>query len=305
MTLLKFPNKECENIHGYIDAYLSNELLVETTHEVLKHLEHCSNCGQSLDSRQRVKDSLRRAVKLQLAPPGLETKIRARLREQSTASRFSWLSTPWAAAALCAALLIVGGITAIQVRNQSAAAKLLALGAADHIGCAIANHQSPTPPDFAAVIDPQRMGPSYGRLAPAISSKLAEFKFVDGHRCKVGGRIYPHLILERNGTLLSVSLLEKQPGETFPRGILNGAKKLDGIGIYQGRQESYSVAGFETAKHMIFVSSAFGDEENLALARKIAAPTVDILKPLEARLTTPLQFLTLLLPPHSDFRNIQ
>lgn len=305
MTILKFPNKECETTHGYIDAYLSNELLVETTHEVLKHLENCSNCKQALDSRQRVKDSLRRAVKLQLAPPGLETKLCARLRQQPTGSRFAWLSTSWVAAATCAALFMVSGITAIHVRNQSAASKLLALGATDHISCAIANHQSPTPPDFAAVSDPKRMGPNYGRLAPAIASQLGEFKFVDGHRCKVGGRIYPHLILERNGTLLSVSLLEKQPGENFPSGILNGAKKLDRIGIYQGRQESYSVAGFETAKHLIFVSSAFGDEENLALAGKIAAPTVDILKPLEARLTTPLQFLTLLLRPHSDFRNIQ
>ena len=305
MTVLRFPNKECEKLHGYIDAYLSNELLVETTHEVLKHLEHCPNCKEALDSRQRVKDSLRHAVKLQQAPPGFETKLRARLREQPTGSRFAWLSTPWVAAATCAALLIVGGITAIHVRNQSAASKLLALGVSDHIGCAIANHQSATPPDFAAVIDPKRMGPSYGRLAPAIASQLGEFKFVDGHRCKVGGRIYPHLILERNGTLLSVSLLEKQPGEAFPSGMFNGAKKLDGLSIYQGRQESYSVAGFETSKHMIFVSSAFGDEENLDLARKIAVPTADILKPMEARLITPLQFLTLLMPQRPDFRNIQ
>ena len=304
MTVLRFQNKECEKLHGYIDAYLSNELLVETTHEVLKHIEHCANCKEALDSRQRVKASLRHAVRARQVPPGLETKLRARLREKSAASRLGWLSAPWIVAATCAALLIASGV-AIQQRNQSASAKLLALGANDHIGCAIGNHHSPTPPDFAEVSGPERMGPSYGPLAPAIASQLGEFKFVDGHRCKVGGRTYPHLILERNGTLLSVSLLEKQPGENFPSGMLNGATKLNGMGIYQGRQESYSVAGFETAKHLIFVSSAFGDEENLALAGKIAAPTVDILKPLEARLTTPLQFLTLLLRPHSDFRNIQ
>ena len=304
MTVLRFQNKECETIHGYLDAYLSNELLVETTHEVLKHMEHCTNCEQALGNRQRVKDSLRSAMQAQQAPPGLETKLRARLREQPTASRFGWLTSPWAIAA-CAVFLIGGGMAFIQLRNQSATAKLLALGASDHINCAIGNHYSPTPPDFAAVSAPMRMGPSYGRLAPAIASQLGEFKFVDGHRCEVGGRIYPHLILERNGTLLSVSLLEKQRGETFPNGILNGAEKLDGMGIYQSRQDGYAVAGFETSKHLIFVSSGFGDVENLALARKIAPATADILRPLEAKLRRELQYLTLLMAPRFDFISIQ
>ena len=305
MTVLRFQNKECETINGYLDAYLSNELLVETTHEVLKHMENCTNCKQALDTRQRVKDSLRQAMQAQQAPPGLETKVRARLREQATALRFGWLTAPWAIASACAVFLIAGGMAAIQQRNQSATAKLLVLGASDHIGCAIGNHYSPMPPDFAAVSAPQRMGSSYGRLAPAITSQLGEFKFVDGHRCEVGGRTYPHLILERNGTLLSVSLLEKQRGETFPNGILSGAEKLDGMGIYQSRQDGYAVAGFETSKHLIFVSSGFGDVENLALARKIAPATADILRPLEAKLRRELQYLTLLMAPRFDFISIQ
>ena len=295
MTLLRFQDKDCEKFHGYLDAYLSNELLVETTHEVLKHLEHCPNCKQGLASRQQVKVTLRRAMHARQAPLGLETKLRARLREQP-ASRVSWLAAPWIVAAACVALIMAGGVF-VQQRNQSAAAKLLALGATDHIECAIGNQHPLTAPDFAEISDAARMGPRYGRLAPAITAQLSDFRFVDGHRCIVHGRIYPHIILERNGTLLSVSLLEKQAGETFPSGMWNGASKKDGVGFYQGHQENYSVAGFETGKHLIFVSSALGDAENLELAVKIAPSATGILRPLEARWKpNSVQMLVALLP---------
>ena len=39
MNVLNFDSKQCERVRRQLDAYVSNELLVETTSEVLKHLE--------------------------------------------------------------------------------------------------------------------------------------------------------------------------------------------------------------------------------------------------------------------------
>jgi hypothetical protein len=38
MNVINFNDKACERIQRYFDSYLDNELLVETNHEVLRHL---------------------------------------------------------------------------------------------------------------------------------------------------------------------------------------------------------------------------------------------------------------------------
>ena len=39
MNRIQFGEGACEKIRQYLDSYVSNELLVETNHEVLRHLE--------------------------------------------------------------------------------------------------------------------------------------------------------------------------------------------------------------------------------------------------------------------------
>ena len=41
MNVINFNEKTCEKIRRYFDSYLDNELLVETNHEVLRHLSVC------------------------------------------------------------------------------------------------------------------------------------------------------------------------------------------------------------------------------------------------------------------------
>lgn len=53
----------CRDFREIADSYLSDELLVETNHEVIRHLEHCANCRQELAARRNLREHLRCAVK--------------------------------------------------------------------------------------------------------------------------------------------------------------------------------------------------------------------------------------------------
>ncbi len=285
MNVIRFPNKQCEKVHGYLDSYLSNELLVETTHEVVNHLKGCQDCKSTLESRQRVRDGLRRVVMAESAPPGLETRIRAELRKQASSGKErSWF--PYWLVAVAAGLALVATGTVIHRQKQTVALQVLALGLEDHVVCAMGGHYPPTPPDMAKISSD--MGSQYARLVPGVMHQLSEFQFVEGHRCEIGGRQYPHVILRQGETLVSLSLLEKNPAESFPKGILNGSDAIGGLNLFRDGKEGYSVAGFETTKHFVYVSSKFDSDKNFALALRIAPIAAEVLRPIEANLRKPV-----------------
>ena len=43
MNVINFEDGHCKRIRSYLDSYLNNELMVETNHEVLTHLEKCDH----------------------------------------------------------------------------------------------------------------------------------------------------------------------------------------------------------------------------------------------------------------------
>ncbi|MEP6923426.1 MAG: hypothetical protein ABI954_03090 [Pyrinomonadaceae bacterium] len=75
----------CQELREIMDSYLSDELLVETNHEVLRHLEDCAVCRGELAARRNLRTRLLSAVKN--APDSqisqtFETKLRTKLRSQ-------------------------------------------------------------------------------------------------------------------------------------------------------------------------------------------------------------------------------
>jgi len=83
----------CRDFREIADSYLSNELLVETNHEVLRHLENCAECRRELSARRNLREKLREAVKS--APQSqlntaFASKLTADLREKSLAKQSRW-----------------------------------------------------------------------------------------------------------------------------------------------------------------------------------------------------------------------
>ena len=52
---------ECRDVRELADSFLGEELLTETNHEILRHLETCPVCSADLDARRALRDGVRRA----------------------------------------------------------------------------------------------------------------------------------------------------------------------------------------------------------------------------------------------------
>ena len=113
----------CQQFREMLDSYLSDELLVETNHEVLHHLETCALCRHALAARRDLRAQLRAAIRNtpeMRITPAFAARLQADLRE--TALHPKWWQTPGSnnaffivrmllAASLC--VLVIAGFAGI------------------------------------------------------------------------------------------------------------------------------------------------------------------------------------------------
>src|SRR5882672_3714769 len=102
MKVVPLRSKICAKTREHLDAYISNELLIETNQDVLKHLESCTTCSELLRTRLRLKDQLKQTVNSGPVPSGLRDRIRTAIRDEASIrpSRTVWPLWPLAAAAV-------------------------------------------------------------------------------------------------------------------------------------------------------------------------------------------------------------
>ncbi len=271
MTVINFDSRQCERVRRQLDAYLSNELSVETSGEVARHLEGCPACSAELESRMKVRRALRNAVEKQSVPERLGAEVSARLRK--TQPGFSWpVPATWGLALASVALIVIVGATARQVRRlrsgREMVARVLSLGVSDHDHCAIRGHNYP---DVAHTPDElrEKLGPQNAGLVPVVEAKLPGFQLLEAHICSVPGspRKYVHFIARGKGTILSV-ILTRREGEILP-GYM-AVRAPGGVDLFEGQQRGYSVAGFEANDYFGFVVSDLGKAEVAGVASSLA-----------------------------------
>ncbi|HXJ96238.1 MAG TPA: zf-HC2 domain-containing protein [Terriglobia bacterium] len=278
MKVLNFDAKPCERVREQLDAYLSSELMVETTATVLKHLEGCPDCSRELESRQRLRDALRRAVDQELPPEHLGETIHRRL--QQTRPRFTWPfrgsspSRSWMLALAGLAAVVLVGVTfqhgvALR-RGRQLVASVLTLGVSDHLNCAIRGHHYPDVARPASELRAQ-LGPEYAPLLPVVEQKLPGFEVLEAHICTVPGspRKYVHFIARGRGTILSV-ILTRREGEALPSDVRLVAETTGGVSLYENHLGGMDVAGFETNDYFGFVVSDLGQDSVVQLAAVLA-----------------------------------
>src|SRR5690242_1148307 len=156
MNSMSHRNSACEKIRDYLDSYISNELLVETNHEVLRHLESCPSCSAEVEARSRLRARLKAAVEAQNVPADLRVTVRQMIHRKQ--SRFlpaaAW--SIWAVAAAAVVLSVgiwvtrspkgmpesldvadrAGQDVFIQKVSQTLST-VLRVGLGDHIHCAV------------------------------------------------------------------------------------------------------------------------------------------------------------------------
>ncbi len=284
MKLVQFGDNPCARIRRYMDSYINNELLVETNHEVLGHLEVCPTCAAEVGSRTRIKARLKSAVQNQSVPEDLQARVRAALREDSRSS-FAW--TRWASAA-AAVLVVAAGLwfelprwtrhalpdladrrgqdVFIQKVSASLSA-VLKVGLGDHIHCSIFRKYPKNPPSVEEMAE--KLGPAYQELVPLVKARVPqEYRIILAHQCGYEGRRFVHLTLTNGSSLLSLVITRKQPGESMQ--ALTVSDHASGVAVYQAAAQNYDVAGFETDQFLAYVVSDLGARQNLQIAYALA-----------------------------------
>jgi hypothetical protein len=287
MNKLNFEPNDCSKVRDLMDAYLSDELLVETNQQILSHIDKCESCASVMENRKRARHLLRRAVDNQAVPTGLEQKIKLNLRKQNPARM---TVSNWRALAIAASMTValLGGwavyhlidhpdpVSAFNVINvvSEQGLALLQIGAQDHIKCAIDHHMKER--KFTAEMMTEQLGPEYAGLVNVIQQKMpTRYSLAIGHRCTVNGREYVHFILREGDHTISVILTKKQ-GESFastPEKVEKPSKE----NIYESRVRGYDVASFEAPNYLGFVVSDTGETETVQLAADLAATVKDFL----------------------------
>src|SRR5262245_1191274 len=208
----------CRDVREIADSFLCEQLLTETNHEILRHLDTCPMCRTEIDARRRLRGALRdafnRAPELQPSAE-FQDRMRDQLRDVSRQRARSWsFSYRWLA--LAAAIVLAVGVAGIVLMKRSVApTEALARDAVgDHQNCAL-NYRlvkRPVPLEQAA----QQFDSAYRLLLSAppddISTPDGVARVTERHSCAYGGRRFGHVILEYRGRVVSLLLTANDGG---------------------------------------------------------------------------------------------
>jgi anti-sigma factor RsiW len=197
---------QCREVRELADSFVTQQLLVETNHEVVRHLETCPACRAEIadlrEMRERIRGAMMRAEALQ---PRREfaAELTARLRPgPHVISRRSLLQSWWSIAA-GAVLAAGGGVALRNATSRSRLASVARMAEGDHQNCAVRFRLGERP------VSLEHAGRQYG--APYAALATFEVPAADGslevlerHACVYQGRRFGHMVLRYQGALVSL-----------------------------------------------------------------------------------------------------
>jgi len=259
---------QCRDVREMAESFVSEELLVETNHEVVRHLEECPECRNEIatvrELRARTRKAFMDAGELRMAG-GFSSDVSEHLR--TAALRQPWLQhlgARWMAAA--------GTVSAAAVLLLLANATLTALtrgAVGDHRNCAV-RFQLPEKP--IALADAARFDGAYRllQLSPPdeVDTPAGPVRVVERHSCVFDGRRFAHIVLQFQGRLVSL-LVTADDG--WASTIVSRTGLPSHLPWLQ-RADGYGIASFGAPGHVIFVVS---DLEGRQLS-EVAAPLADL-----------------------------
>lgn len=259
---------ECRDVRRLADSFLSEQLLVETTHDIVQHLERCPACRADFEAQRRLRavtrSAFERAPELRMRPEFLET-LRARLHAEAAASQPTKAWRGWLAIAATVALIAgIGGVQQWSAIQRLSALAHFAVG--DHQNCALKFRLSEHP------ITLEEAGRRYGgafraleSVEPSTTPLLAgPLRVLERHACVFEGRRFAHIVLEYKETAVSVLVADDDTvGPDWWRGA--AARELPPA-------EGFQVTSFRSPQHVVFVVSSLAEADVQEVARAIAGP---------------------------------
>ena len=271
---------KCLDFRELIDSYLCDELLTETNHEVLRHLEECANCRGVIENRRILRSKIKSAVvnssQFQMRDEFYNS-LCVRLKQESiavkTEKKSLWTGNNyWMAFAASLIFAVSLGFWFFQPQpensfptdvahiNQEAQKISLAnYAVGDHQNCAIAYNlvEEPVQIDLASA---QYTDLRQGVLNPLQNSDR-KYELLESHTCKYNGHKFTHIVFRHQGKIVSVLITDLQ---NYP------ALKNDEI--TEIFSDGYQIARFDVKNKAAFVVSDLSEQENTATARILENP---------------------------------
>ena len=257
---------ECREVRELLDAYLGDQLLVETTNDVVRHLEVCSACRAQLEQRRVLRSRLQSAFgnAATLAPtPEFLNRLQTQLRHEppSQIARRHFLRS-WAAAAAAIATAVFGGLFARNTVHRSRLSALARSAAGDHQNCALKFNLSERPISLEEA--GRRFDPTFASFvtltAPTeLSGGPAEI--LDRHSCVYEGRRFAHVVFRYDGHV--VSLL-----------VTGGTESIGSSPEMLPTDGALQVASFSAGRHLAFVVSDLPVPRTSAFALALVEPVI-------------------------------
>ncbi|MEZ5428710.1 MAG: zf-HC2 domain-containing protein [Pyrinomonadaceae bacterium] len=275
---------KCQDFRELIDSYLSDELLTETNHEVLRHLEQCAGCREVTRDRRIFRERLRSAVQncqdfqicekfnANLYESLKQTALPPRsIKKSFWGGRFSLA----AATAAAAGLLVIAAVGVlflgysgsdfdpkVEVSDEMQDPQMIyfqALALGDHRKCAL-EHRIGQRPEDIDLSEPQYAGLKEGVQIP-LKNKFGRCELIDAHICRYQGHDFTHLVFKPEGRTMSVLILELSEGE-----------QLKESGIAKLSTGDFQIARFDVEHKAVFVVSDLPEQENFSAAETVETP---------------------------------
>jgi hypothetical protein len=268
---------ECKEFAENIEAYLSDELLVETNTQVLQHLEDCRHCREDIaarrELRQRMRSSVKSSEEFQIDPI-FANRLTADLKEAalSESTRRQFVLVPKILIPFFVGVLILAGI-GIGLLNPSLehARNLLSHepiidGVTEVLAAAVGHHRS-CAVEKLKIWEQSQPGPDketeYAEavIIPLQENFSREVELLHTDDCLFEGTPFVHIILKDGTTVISVFYAKPgfNPGDTA-----NAASS-----ILTEKQSGFQIAAFRRNMETVLVVSDLSETENLTIARTL------------------------------------
>ena len=277
MTRTRFGEQACQKVLAKLDSYIDNELLTESSLELMEHFQRCTACTRESQERRNMRARLQTAVREVRVPPGLEDRVRDRLRQtpEPRPKRFHLMAIA-ATLAVCFGWWVdyqLGTLRPTTASQESYVAEIsgqvasiVRVGLGDHLHCALIRQRGRRLEDGV-----DQLPVEFKELIPIVHQHLpADLSLVLAHECRYHGRNFVHLTFQNGRTLLSLVIAKKQGGESLVGTNLPRALSQTKIPMYTAGARGFQVAAFESRGFLVYTVSDLSQTGNLGVLAALA-----------------------------------
>lgn len=263
---------ECREARQLAEAFVSEQLLVETTRAVVGHLDRCPACRAEVEGLRRLRAATRSAF--ERAPhlairPEFAAALTSRLQLDSARQGAGWASRGLWLAIAASIVLMAGAGWGWREWSNSGLTALLHAAVGDHRFCALTFKltERPIPLEEAA----RRYGGVSGLLETVEPSTTTlsggPLRIVERHSCVFDGQRFAHIVLRYKDE--TVSLLVAEEVRSGEARTADGARATP---LALPVTDGFHVASFRGARQVVFVVSSLTDDDVQEVAQAMAGP---------------------------------